>query len=351
MRLAVVSPFVDRWHGTERALAELLERLAGDYGCEIHLYAQRVEDLHISDPKLARSAGSSNRAPSSGTRFLGPGAARRAIPRFDVLNGFLRWWHTTLGGASYDVVFSPGIKCLHPDVVIVHALFHRLKELVWEENEDSGAQTNFIRRVHRRVYYLLLTALEHRIYTDPGVTLAAVSGRTAGLLKEYFQRQDVSVIRMVWTRVIFLWRRGSHVAREPGNGEFFAIGFRSASDWKRLAQQRPANHFGSDGGSFSFPLRLLVVGNDSAESFRARAVQLGLQDRCRWEISVPMSSIFTRRRTFMSVRAGKILSGFPWRRRWHVACRRLHRSVPVSLKLFTTVLMVLFFAIRGTQEL
>ena len=57
LRLAVVSPFVDRRHGTERALAELLERLAGDYGCEIHLYAQRVEDLHISDPKLANQRG------------------------------------------------------------------------------------------------------------------------------------------------------------------------------------------------------------------------------------------------------------------------------------------------------
>ena len=48
MRLAVVSPFVDRRHGAERALAELLERLARDYGCEIHLYAQRVEDLSAS---------------------------------------------------------------------------------------------------------------------------------------------------------------------------------------------------------------------------------------------------------------------------------------------------------------
>jgi UDP-glucose:(heptosyl)LPS alpha-1,3-glucosyltransferase len=35
------------------------------------------------------------------------------------------------------------------------------------------------------------------------------------------------------------------------------------------------------------PLRLLVVGNDSAESFRAQAVQLGLQERCRWESSSP----------------------------------------------------------------
>src|SRR5580704_13413906 len=58
LRLAVVSPFVDRRHGTERALSELLERLARDYGCEIHLYAQRVEGLRISDPKLARSVSS-----------------------------------------------------------------------------------------------------------------------------------------------------------------------------------------------------------------------------------------------------------------------------------------------------
>src|SRR5215472_13171952 len=48
LRLAVISPFVDRRHGTERALAELLERLAYTYGCDIHLYAQRVEDLTLS---------------------------------------------------------------------------------------------------------------------------------------------------------------------------------------------------------------------------------------------------------------------------------------------------------------
>src|SRR5215831_18785949 len=47
LRLAVVSPFVDRRHGTERSLAELLERLARDYHCEIHLYSQRVENLAI----------------------------------------------------------------------------------------------------------------------------------------------------------------------------------------------------------------------------------------------------------------------------------------------------------------
>ncbi|MGH9742226.1 MAG: hypothetical protein ACRD51_07710, partial [Candidatus Acidiferrum sp.] len=58
MRLAVVSPFVDRRHGTERALAELLERLAMEYGCEIHLYAQGVEDLRLSGRRSPRSSGS-----------------------------------------------------------------------------------------------------------------------------------------------------------------------------------------------------------------------------------------------------------------------------------------------------
>ena len=49
-------------------------------------------------------------------------------------------------------------------------------------------------RLHRQAYYGLLTALERRIYTDPRVTLAAVSRRTAGLLEEYFRRENVCVI-------------------------------------------------------------------------------------------------------------------------------------------------------------
>src|SRR5437879_986506 len=58
VRLAVVSPFVDRRHGTERALAELLERLARDHHCEVHLYAQRVADLAVSPPQRLPANGS-----------------------------------------------------------------------------------------------------------------------------------------------------------------------------------------------------------------------------------------------------------------------------------------------------
>src|SRR5258708_40091586 len=55
LRLAVVSPFVDRRHGTERALAEVLERLAHKEHCESHLYAQRVQDLLAAKQRGARS--------------------------------------------------------------------------------------------------------------------------------------------------------------------------------------------------------------------------------------------------------------------------------------------------------
>jgi glycosyltransferase involved in cell wall biosynthesis len=289
LRLAVVSPFVDRRHGTERALAELLERLAGDYGCEIHLYAQRVEDLHVSDAKLARSAGSTE----SGAifwhkvpRIPGPHVAQFLAWMF--LNGFLRWWHTTFGRASYDLVFSPGINCLHPDVVIVHALFHRLKELAREENEDSRTRAGFLRRVHRRVYYGLLTALERRIYTDPGVTLAAVSRRTAGLLKEYFQREDVPVIpNGVDTRhfsvAARLARRTEARQRRDFRDEDVVL-LLIGNDWRSKGLLTILEAMAA---LSLLPLRLLVVGNDSAESFRAQAVQLGLQERCRWESSSP----------------------------------------------------------------
>src|SRR5216683_315448 len=45
LRLAVVSPFLDRFHGTERCIVEQLERLAARNDVEIHVYSQRIEDL------------------------------------------------------------------------------------------------------------------------------------------------------------------------------------------------------------------------------------------------------------------------------------------------------------------
>jgi glycosyltransferase involved in cell wall biosynthesis len=292
LRLAVVSPFVDRRHGTERALAELLERLARNYRCEIHLYAQTVEDLPVSDPRSARSAESSASA-AQGAIFwhkvpsvLGPHVLQ--FLAWMLFNAFLRRWHTTFGGASYDFVLSPGINCLHPDIVIVHALFHRLKELAQEENEDSGAQTGFFRKAHRWAYYSLITALERRVYTDPNVALGAVSKRTAGLLKSYFRRENVTVIpngvdTKHFSMAARLTRRDAARQRRKFRDEDFVL-LLIGNDWRNkglltiLEALAAVSHL---------PVQLLVVGNDAAESFRTRTAQLGVLDLCHWEPSSP----------------------------------------------------------------
>ena len=48
--IAVVTPFLDKSHGTERCVAEQVERLARDYGYEVHVYSRRVEDMAGARP-------------------------------------------------------------------------------------------------------------------------------------------------------------------------------------------------------------------------------------------------------------------------------------------------------------
>ena len=288
MRLAVVSPFIDRRHGTERALAELLDRLAGKYRCEIHLYAQRVEDLQVSPPDSRHSANSGvifwHKVPS----LPGPHVAQ--FLAWMVLNGFLRRWHALIGRASFDLVVSPGINCLHPDAVIVHALFHRLQELAREEEEEVTAQGGFFRRLHRRVYYGLLARLERRIYKDKRVSLAAVSDRTATLLKDYFHREDVCVIpngvdTKHFTPGARLERRAEARKRRGFRDEDFVL-LLIGNDWRVKGLPTILETMAALRGS---PLRLLVVGNDAPEFFRALARKLGVEQQSLWEM--PQSEV------------------------------------------------------------
>jgi UDP-glucose:(heptosyl)LPS alpha-1,3-glucosyltransferase len=281
LRLAVVSPFVDRRHGTERALAELLECLARNKHCEIHLYAQRVEGLAFDRSPSAPAPGLGtivwHKVPSM------PGPHLLQFLFWFLLNSLCRRWDRWVHGVRCDLVLSPGINCLDADVVIVHALFHRLKELAREEELES-ARLGFLRRLHRRTYYALLTAIEHHIYANPKISLAAVSSRTAGLLGEYFERHDVRVIP-----------NGVDTSQ-----------FSPAARLSRRGQARALRHFhdndsvllliGNDWGNkglpsilealsklLDTPLRLLIVGNDATASSRETAGRLGVLDRCSWE--------------------------------------------------------------------
>src|SRR5437899_7458901 len=110
LRIAVVSPFVDRRHGTERAIAELIDRLASRYCCEVHLFAQRVADLAVVPAGTSGAASPPaiywHRVPAI------PGPQLLRFAAWLILNRLQR------SGQTFDFVLSPGINCADADLVI-----------------------------------------------------------------------------------------------------------------------------------------------------------------------------------------------------------------------------------------
>jgi len=284
LRLAVVTPFVDRQHGTERALAELLDRLNREYGCEIHLYAERVEDLPMNSPAASPTGGSItwHRVPSL------PGPQLFKFLFWILANTTVRWWHRLARGRRFDLVFSPGINCLDADFIVVHALFRRLRELSGEPSSRSQAgatqSVSPLRRLHRSAYYATVAALERIIYANRKTRLAAVSRRTADLLARYFNRTDIALIYNGIDTVQFsvparlARRQGARYRRNFSDKELVLLLI--GNDWrvKGLPTVLAAMAATRD-----LPLRLIVVGSEVATSFQQSAQQLGIADRCRWE--------------------------------------------------------------------
>jgi UDP-glucose:(heptosyl)LPS alpha-1,3-glucosyltransferase len=283
LRLAVVSPFVDRRHGTERALAELLERLARDEHCEIHLYSQHVEGLPVAQHAVARSQDSGaihwHRVPAL------PGPHLLQFLAWLCLNSFQRAWDRRVRGLRFDLVLSPGINCLDADVIIVHALFHRLRELARLEDPDL-ARPGFFRRLHRRAYYALLAGLERYIYSDPKVSLAAVSQRTAALLNDYFHRQDVRVIPNGVDTTQFspsarlALRAEARRRRNFQESDFVLLLI--GNDWRVKGLETV---FRAMSTLRDLPILVIAAGDDSPESSRETARFLGISGRCRFEPS------------------------------------------------------------------
>jgi UDP-glucose:(heptosyl)LPS alpha-1,3-glucosyltransferase len=281
LRLAVVSPFVDRCHGTERALAELLERLARAEHCEIHLYAHRVEDLALDRPGVPRLQESGaifwHKVPSP------PGPHLLKFVLWLFLNSFCRAWDRLVHGLHFDLVLSPGINCFDADAIIVHVLFHRLRELARAE-QGEASRPGFFRRLHRRAYYALLTAMERRIYADPGVFLGAVSSRTARLLAGIFHREDVRVISNGVDTVKFspsarlTLRAGARRRRNFREHDFVLLLI--GNDWRvkglaTILEALAALH--------NSACHLIIAGEDSPDSFHASARRFDISDRCRFE--------------------------------------------------------------------
>ena len=272
MRIAVLSPFVDRRHGTERSLAEIVERLAKRHGHEIHLYSQRVEDLQV--------AALATRQKSSSQRIFWhpvprvPAPQLFAFPFWMLANRFCRLSDSWFRHLQFDAVFSPGINASDADLILVHVVFHRLREL--QQPRNFGG----LRRLHRSLYYRLLCFLEKRIYRSRALRLAAVSKHTARQLARYFGRSDAVVVPNGVDLTVYspasrlAWRDATRqkLGYSPDDIVLLLIG----NDWRNkglpvlLEAMSGLNHPS---------LHLCVVGSDAASEFLPLVQSLQLLDR------------------------------------------------------------------------
>lgn len=262
-RIAVVSPFIDKHHGTERRVAEFISRLADEY--EFHIYSNRVEDVD-----LGRSTW--HRIPA----LRGPHLIR-----------YLWWlaanhvwrWRDRAKGIVPDMVYSPGINCLDADAISVHILFVGFYQSIkYQLRLRQNPILAWPRIIHRRLYYALIGALEARIYSRQAVRLAAVSKKTAADVKRLYPGSgDIRVIYNGLDLECFSPQRRASLRGESRRAssiqdEEFVL-LLIGNDWrsKGLICLLEAMAQVADPR-----LRALVVGNDSPSGFRSLIARLEL---------------------------------------------------------------------------
>jgi UDP-glucose:(heptosyl)LPS alpha-1,3-glucosyltransferase len=266
-RIAVISPFIDKRHGTERCIAEQIERLAKFY--EIHLYTSSVEDLNLSEIIL-------HRVPA----ISGPHLFRYLW--FVIANHFIRWRDRTFRRLSYEVIYSPGVNCLDANLVSVHVLFVNLRR---QFADSLALRRNSITSwhvvIHRRIYYRLAVSMERKLYPRESVSIVAVSQKVARQIREQFGQKDhLSVIYHGVDHAMFspeLRKELRQSAREklgiaPDAFAVLLIG----NDWKNKGLPCLLEA----AAKLNNPrLHLLAVGDDSPANYKEICSRLGLNDQ------------------------------------------------------------------------
>jgi len=278
LQIVVVSPFLDRRHGTERCVIEQVERLSSKYGWRIHLFSQRVENV--------------NGLLSENTKCTATSFIRwyrvSDIPAPHLLK-FLWWFFANRAVRKRALkrledrpllVYSPGINCLDANAIAVHIVFHEFYERVRGELKLLKVPVSkWPVTLHRKMYYKLIMALERRIYTDPKVRLAAVSKLVSAQLEKHFGRTDLVVIPNAVDTVIFnseirLARRSISRQRLKLDDSDFVL-LLIGNDWKKKGLDQLLRAL----AIIEIPIQLLVVGNDDPGLYRPALRQLRLDDR------------------------------------------------------------------------
>jgi glycosyltransferase involved in cell wall biosynthesis len=268
-RIAIVSPFIDKRHGTERRVAELISCLADEY--EFHIYSPRVEDVDLRRVVW-------HRIPAL------PGPHLLAYLWWLLANHVWRW-RDRHRGVVPDLVYSPGINCLDAHAVSVHIVFAGFRERLKDALRLSrNPILSWPRIIHRRLYYRLIAALEPYIYGRAEVCIAAVSKKLAADLKRFYSAS--SEISVIYNGLDLDCFSPQHRARlRPGSRQ--ALSFRDdefvllliGNDWRN----KGLNCLLEAMAQVADPrLRALIVGSDNRRPFLPLISRLGMKERIQF---------------------------------------------------------------------
>ncbi len=183
--IAVITPFLDKSHGTERCLAEQIERLSKYY--EFHIYSMRVKD--IDAVKVYRKGISSDIYWHKVPDIKGPQLLRYIW--WFVANHFWRLYDYLINGIKYDIKYSPGINCVDAKFIVVHHVFIEFYKCVRKGMRFSDNPIKFwFKIIHRHLYYSLIILLEQLIYRRKNIVFGAVSDKVRKLMKQYFNQES-----------------------------------------------------------------------------------------------------------------------------------------------------------------
>jgi glycosyltransferase involved in cell wall biosynthesis len=286
LRLAVVSPFLDRRHGTELCIIEQIERFASQEHWKIDLYSQEVSQVNGVCPASETSRDSAESILWHKVSGI-PGPHLLKYIWWFFSNQWQRWRDRRSGRVRPDLVYSPGINCLDADVIVVHIVFRAFYERVRRELSLRRVPIRgWLRVIHRRLYYKLIMLLERRIYRDPKVRLVAVSSLVAAQLREHFQREGVTVIPNAVDTLRFTpearmaKRNASRESALYDESDFVLLLI--GNDWKKKGLDTLLKALAE---LMDVPWRLLVAGSDDPDLYRTLLRQLAATDRVRFEKS------------------------------------------------------------------
>lgn len=255
-RIAVVSPFLDKQHGTERPVVEWLARAADSF--EIHLYSQDIRDVDLSKMVWHRIP-----------KLRGPHLFNYVWWFFS--NHLWRIWDKRFRGIKPDLVYSPGVNCFDADLISVHIMFFELlRRNLPAMRLPRHRLREWPRLMHRHLYYRLILSLERRIYRDPAVSILVISRRLSKGLQEFYGRESASpVVYFGLDREIFNpqrrfeLREGARSSLDLQAGQFVLLLI--GNDW--LNKGLPLLLEAMD-RLRELPLHLLVVGTDDPSPYQ-----------------------------------------------------------------------------------